>query len=1026
MYSSGTNKHTHKSNLLSYLKIGKNSFSKSKTYKDLPSEKELIDSISGSHKGAGKNVDYLLNKAIDKKKYLGIFDPTSPNNKDIFIDSDSEANSPKRNPNHTKLVIAKSISQYPKNIKDFGKFLQESSSSYVNVLRSLKNNNIENNNNNNNLFYDNNNQRYFDNNIYEDPSMSFNNDPSYTFNKPTIKFQNFNNHTFAPNNSIRYSQLSPNILFTPEEKIMSPINDENIYDSRRKIKLQKYRISGIPLNINGYNNKNYNSKNQNENFYKTNESNFYQTLKNQRKLIASNNYNLFLKNNRKNMLQRPFSKNNSYLNRDYSNKKNYNYYDLINQAASKIQAIWRGGQIREFMSFFYNINKLKYILMNIIHDRLSDYFNDFITKLSQKKKKKQKYTKVKIPNKDQKTTTKIYTTKTNTISNEKNRDIEKYKSLLNEKEKDLENLSKDYNDISKKYEELLLNNNSENKKSHVLSISTCVDNNIISHRNNSSCFSIFPEKKEFNENKTTEMENDSFYILGNIKLDKEENKDDKEEGIKLRKKRKKEKKTEEKIEKGKKENKFNYEEFAKYFISNLQTEKSNEITLINNTIEKINKFFDTCLLQKCLCNELDINIAPKKLFFDENKLFELPQSGLNIEIIGTQKVNENAEKQEEEKKEKTILVFDNQFNNISIIQNEKNKEFNKENLIKETSSFLYIYPNNILSNNSNSNNPSNNNCSNKYLEDKTIEFSFNHSEKLNKNNEIEKQKQENIISKISEICILNKGNKIIDNKDNKEDSKINLRIDSKKLDLNIVSKSSELSILNNNNNEDNKFDTDAVNIKKENKEDKINDSIKNNNNLAFECQKSEFYIPSSNNSKNSKKATEYLEPKNTESILLTYNNKYYNPESLSILNNIISIKLKPEKKLKVDKETEITTEFYIFQPSNHYDLIYEGLLRNNILTQNINTGNKKFNDEEIEEVNQDDMEINPLEFKRTNTANIIINHQNKLEILCNKDMQLNEKVKQNVIKIILPIRLKSNLRKCVSRFVIKSLKKDNK
>ena len=214
----------------------------------------------------------------------------------------------------------------------------------------------------------------------------------------------------------------------------------------------------------------------------------------------------------------------------------------MNQAACKIQSIWRGGQIREFMSFFYNINKLKFILIEIVQVHLRNHFKDFIEKLSQIQKPK--YVKIQIPGKGKKKITGIYTNKTNLIINEKNKNIEKYKSLLNEKEKDLENLSKDYNDISKKYEELLLNNNSENKKSYVPSISTCVDNNIISHRNNSSCFSIFPEKKEFNENKITEMENDSFYILGNKKLDKEENKDDKEEGIKLRKKRKKDSKSE--------------------------------------------------------------------------------------------------------------------------------------------------------------------------------------------------------------------------------------------------------------------------------------------------------------------------------------------------------------------------------------------------------------------------------------------------------------------------------------------------
>ena len=1128
MYSSSNN-YTQNSKISGYLNFGKNPFEKSRTFKILPTTKRLFNSVSGSHKctSLDKNVDYLVNKAILKKRYLGILDPTSPNNKDIFIDSDSERYSTKRKTNNTKLVIEKSVSQYPKNIRDFGKYLRESSSSYNNILSSQKNYNIGN-INFNRLYdnYDNINQRYYNYNIYNEPTINYNNEPSYTYNKPNIKLQKFNNPTYETNDSIMFTDLTPN-KFSAEEKIIWPINNDNIYDSRRKQKINNNKIPGIPLDINDFDYKNYDTNDPCENYYKTNESNFYQTLKNQRKITTLNDYYLYRENNlKKNTMStiQPYTKNKNYMKyryNNYSKKKNYNYYNLMNQAACKIQSIWRGGQIREFMSFFYNINKLKFILIEIVQVHLRNHFKDFIEKLSQIQKPK--YVKIQIPGQGKKKITGIYTNKTNLIINEKNKNIEKYKSLLSQKEKDFENLNKNFDDLNKKYEELLLsksNNtnieNNEEKKSQILSMTTSVDNNLMGHKHNPSCFSILSEKKEFNDEKITKIQNDCFYILGNIIKDKEESKKDSEKEKKLRRNKRKEKNI---------SNTFNYDEFAKYFISNLQIEKSNEIALINDKIEEINKFFDPCLLKKCLCNELDVNITPKKLIFNDNKLLELTQNNLNIEIIGNPKVKKeksekpvtNEDLQEEiEKKEESVkkdkkvktkkksqkelnLVLDSQLNNINIIQNGKSNEFDKKYLKKETSSFLNITPilpetetNKILSDNiiTDNNNTPKDNPSKIYLKDDVMQFSLYNSEKPDSHIEIEKQKQENIISKISEICIINESKKNIDNK---EVCNVILSTDSKKLNLDIVSKTSELFILNNNNvtgvdnkntnininsnniiintksddknetNEDNKNDIVGIDDKIKNDEDiksdmntnKIENTENNidgtitgnktdknpeynlelgnnkiNNNLILESEKFELYIPSRNNNSqnpinNSKKFIENIVPNNTDSISLFYKKKKYDNQSIPIINKIISLKLNHKKILKNDKETEITEELYIIQPSNHYDLIFEGSLHNNTLTQNINTECKRFNDEENEEVNQEDMEINPLEFKRANNTNIIINHQNKLEVICDKNMQYAEKMKQNIIKIILPIKLKSNVRKCVSRFVIKSLKKGN-
>ena len=67
-----------------------------------------------------ESMNNYINNMYKEKKYQGYLDPTAPNNKNIFIETDSEPQKSDRNPRKTKskkkstqLLIAKTESQFP-------------------------------------------------------------------------------------------------------------------------------------------------------------------------------------------------------------------------------------------------------------------------------------------------------------------------------------------------------------------------------------------------------------------------------------------------------------------------------------------------------------------------------------------------------------------------------------------------------------------------------------------------------------------------------------------------------------------------------------------------------------------------------------------------------------------------------------------------------------------------------------------------------------------------------------------------
>ena len=164
-----------------------------------------------------------------------------------------------------------------------------------------------------------------------------------------------------------------------------------------------------------------------------------------------------------------------------------------------------------------------------------------------------------------------------------------------------------------------------------------------------------------------------------------------------------------------------------------------------------------------------------------------------------------------------------------------------------------------------------------------------------------------------------------------------------------------------------------------------------------------------------------------------------------IISNNNNLFINKIKKNTSDKITEITEELNRIEPNNHYELIFEGIInlkedfKNE--TQNIENNNKiEMKKEEIlyiqnnnsnnnenknynfnnEIFKGDCIEINPYELKRTknNINNIFISYENKIEVLDNKDSIFTEKAKKNMMRIILPIRLKTTLREFVRRNVL--------
>ena len=129
------------------------------------------------------------------------------------------------------------------------------------------------------------------------------------------------------------------------------------------------------------------------------------------------------------------------------------------------------------------------------------------------------------------------------------------------------------------------------------------------------------------------------------------------------------------------------------------------------------------------------------------------------------------------------------------------------------------------------------------------------------------------------------------------------------------------------------------------------------------------------------------------------------------INELKKEKIK-EEIVKIDETTETMNIINLIKPNKNSELKYEGIIKENNIINNINN---RLDYNSINEIDKGEaLEINPYEIKRTK-SNIIIAYENDIEVLINKNDAFKSKAKQKMIKIILPIRLKSILVKSIRK-----------
>jgi hypothetical protein len=212
-------------------------------------------------------------------------------------------------------------------------------------------------------------------------------------------------------------------------------------------------------------------------------------------------------------------------------------------------------------------------------------------------------------------------------------------------------------------------------------------------------------------------------------------------------------------------------------------------------------------------------------------------------------------------------------------------------------------------------------------------------------------------------------------------------------------------------------------------DNKENNSLIKNNDKLIICDNDKLNIEG----KNTNKCDQITEITNEINIMepdnhfqLIFNPANNKKESSENENNK---KIEYENEIKIESsvhnENEIENKT-ILKKSKQLEIINKiennipGIITNS--TENKNSKNINYN--LVNEIEKGDaLEINPFEMRRTqnNSDNIFISNENKIEFLNSKESIYNDKAKKNMMRIILPIKMKSIIKEKAKKMVYKYL-----
>ena len=507
---------TYNNNYLTYVEppVPKNAFLYKKTPTNISkifnnNKKYLNDTSINVNQLKARASRYLLDK-----KYRGELDISSPGNKNILIDTDSELTANSKNTNNknkgcTKLIIEKIESQKPQINKEYYKFTNQpktivhdlnenqdiffAKKNYVTQNVSRCNSILRNTNKIINKNYSNSNfnnfslQQGFDYNNYS----TLNNYNDFGYNSPMKKtYTRSTNNIFKSNN--KFKQQLSNIKQAKEQNknnsgfILKERNSSINYGNHYDIYPKEYDYEDNKERM--FDTINISRKPDNMKYYKIKKTNINNNYPRGNKDININpqentlyeNYQDLIKLNTFNRISQ-YNNTHRNINNGTMKYSKINIYPDIIQKAIKIQSAWRGTYVRILMGFYWNLSGFKNTLDNIFKNHISVYFSYFLKNISHYKssiKHKRKYNN----------------------NNNYEKSIDEYANELKQKEEDYDNLLKNYNSLVERCTELqhLVNKNkSEEKKSRWTSSYKKREND---DKINPKLLDIERNKINFNEN----------------------------------------------------------------------------------------------------------------------------------------------------------------------------------------------------------------------------------------------------------------------------------------------------------------------------------------------------------------------------------------------------------------------------------------------------------------------------------------------------------------------------------------------